>query len=495
MRIALIADIHGNGIALRAVLDDIDRTGVDQLVCLGDLATLGPAPASVIDTVRERGCPCILGNHDAFLLDPALIDGYTQEPTVIDSVGWCRDRVAAEEVEFLRTFPTTMSLSMGGGATLLLFHGSPRSHMENLLATTPPGELDEMLEGHRATVMAGGGCSSSSMPESPRTAPAPARVLRRLALACLVAASSACAPAPPEPLPEGSFAFGVFGDGPYYRWEEGRFERVIEDVNAADVRWLIHVGDLFADPCSDALIEKRLAQLGRIDAPVVYTPGDNEWTDCHQSSSGGYDPLERLARIRELFFPDAGRSLGGRPMEVETQARDTAFSEFVENARWWQGGFVFSTIHLVGSGNGSRPFRGRTAAHDAEVERRTAAALDWLDRAFTEARERSAKGVVLALHADPGFDRKPGEGRAFERFTARLERHVSDFQGTVLLIHGDSHRQRVDRPLRDAGGRVHDNFTRLETFGSPDIGWIRVVVDSLTGRVTAYEPRRMRGWW
>ncbi len=73
MRIALISDIHANEVALGAVLDDIERTGVDRVVCLGDVATLGPRPESVLDRIRQMDCPCIMGNHDAFLLDPELI--------------------------------------------------------------------------------------------------------------------------------------------------------------------------------------------------------------------------------------------------------------------------------------------------------------------------------------------------------------------------------------------------------------------------------------
>lgn len=73
---------------------------------------------------------------------------------------------------------------------------------------------------------------------------------------------------------------------------------------------------------------------------------------------------------------------------------------------------------------------------------------------------------------------------------------MQDFAGPVHLIHGDSHTQRVDRPLRDRDtGEPLANFTRLEAYGSPDIGWVRVVVDSAAGRIAAYEPRLMPGWW
>jgi putative phosphoesterase len=156
MRVALISDLHANELALNAVLDDVRRNGVDQIVCLGDVATLGPRPVRVVATLRELGCPCILGNHDEFLLDPPLLRTYNEAPFMTEAVAWCRDELAGDDLEFVRSFRRTLELDLGGGATLLLFHGTPQSHMTNLLATTPPDELDAMLSGHRATVMAGG---------------------------------------------------------------------------------------------------------------------------------------------------------------------------------------------------------------------------------------------------------------------------------------------------------------------------------------------------
>lgn len=156
MRVALISDLHANEVALRAVLDDIARVGVDQIICLGDVATLGPRPGAIIQTLRELGCPCIQGNHDAFLLDPGLIHTYTEAPVVVEAVDWCRAQLSGEALAFVRTFRPHLEIALDGRSTLLLFHGSPRSHMEDLLATTPPDELDRLLAGHRATVMAGG---------------------------------------------------------------------------------------------------------------------------------------------------------------------------------------------------------------------------------------------------------------------------------------------------------------------------------------------------
>ena len=156
MRVALISDLHANDVALQAVLADIARVGTDQIVCLGDVATLGPRPREVLARLRDLACPCILGNHDEFLLDAQLIHTYTEAPVIVDAVDWCRAQLSREELDFVRTFEARRGVALDGGATLLLFHGSPRSHMEDLLATTPPDELDRALDGRAATVMAGG---------------------------------------------------------------------------------------------------------------------------------------------------------------------------------------------------------------------------------------------------------------------------------------------------------------------------------------------------
>lgn len=156
MRIALISDIHANEIALRAVLVDIGRTGADQIVCLGDVATLGPSPRAVIEILRERGCACIMGNHDEFLIDPALIRSYSKEKPVTDAVEWCRGELGREDLDFVRGFERTRQIPLDQRSTLFVFHGSPRSNMVDILATTSADQLDDMLVGADATVMACG---------------------------------------------------------------------------------------------------------------------------------------------------------------------------------------------------------------------------------------------------------------------------------------------------------------------------------------------------
>jgi putative phosphoesterase len=156
MRVALISDLHGNELALEAALDDIARLGVDEIVCLGDVATLGPRPSAILARLRALGCVCILGNHDEFLFNPELLRKYTEAPIIVEAVDWCRAQLSSDELDFLRSFRAGHEIALDDGASLLLFHGSPKSHMQDLLATTPPDELDRLLDGKRARVMAGG---------------------------------------------------------------------------------------------------------------------------------------------------------------------------------------------------------------------------------------------------------------------------------------------------------------------------------------------------
>ena len=155
-RIALISDLHGNAIALREVLRSIDEHGVDEIVCLGDVATLGVAPSEVIDTLQRLGCRCIMGNHDDYILDSGLAQTHTDLTMIIEAIDWCRDQLSPEQIEFVRGFGEGFKLPLGRDRWLALFHGSPSSNMVDLLADTPADVFDQQLGSDRAAVMAGG---------------------------------------------------------------------------------------------------------------------------------------------------------------------------------------------------------------------------------------------------------------------------------------------------------------------------------------------------
>ena len=147
-----------------------------------------------------------------------------------------------------------------------------------------------------------------------------------------------------------------------------------------------------------------------------------------------------------------------------------------------------------GSENGTLPFQGRSSRHDDEVVGRTAAAVAWMDEVFGRAKAMDPAGVVLVTHANVSLEGGSPDN-PYRDFVQALRGHVARFSGPVLFVHGDSHEHRVDHPLGDGAGSPFSHFTRVETFGSPDIGWVRIVVDTLSAEVLDVEPRLMRGWF
>jgi putative phosphoesterase len=157
MRVGVISDIHGNLPALERVLADLERVSPDRVLCLGDVAAFGLQPHETIECLRELGYPTIMGNVDQALLDPVPAGGSNEHQRRIrDTLRWDAERLSSADRDYLRGFQPTLELSLGHGRTLLCFHGSPRSFSDRIMAATPDEELDEMLSGHEATVMAGG---------------------------------------------------------------------------------------------------------------------------------------------------------------------------------------------------------------------------------------------------------------------------------------------------------------------------------------------------
>ena len=168
------------------------------------------------------------------------------------------------------------------------------------------------------------------------------------------------------------------GGRPHYPWEDLQFRLVLRELDAHDLRAVVHVGDIFWRPCTDAYYQRSLGWFNGLRHPVIYTPGDNEWFDCWEPGSGRFAPQNRLERIRKIFFASPARSLGGRPRCSSAREDTGSFPEFVENVRWVEQGFVFATVHVIGSMNGMRPFP-RAASDDVESKRRTEAAA-WVRR-------------------------------------------------------------------------------------------------------------------
>jgi hypothetical protein len=292
------------------------------------------------------------------------------------------------------------------------------------------------------------------------------RVLTRVAAAAMAAALAlGPAHASGEPV-----QFLAFGDMPYV-WPKdlARFAQLIEAGNRLKPDFMVHLGDIKGGgaPCTEEAYRAVLEILQRSEPPLIYTPGDNEWTDCRRPSAGGYDPAERLSVLRHIFFP-AGRSLGRHPIAVDQQA-----PPYVENRRWRIGETVFATLHVVGSNNNY----GFDAASDEEHKARMRAVFAWMDESFALARQSGAAAVVLLFQADPLFEIPFPFRSGFNAFIAELEREAKDFAKPVLIVHGDSHRLVLDRPVRTPDNQIVTNLVRLVVPGASSIEGVLVTVD------------------
>ena len=155
MRTALVSDVHGNAVALEALLADLERRPVDQVVTLGDIAQGGPEPALVVDRLAELGWPVVLGNADAFLLDPEA-GAERPDEAQLERRAWSVERLGPARLEAIRSYAATVEAPLGAGLTLLAFHGSPRSYDDFLFPETPDRVFRTLLGESRASVLAGG---------------------------------------------------------------------------------------------------------------------------------------------------------------------------------------------------------------------------------------------------------------------------------------------------------------------------------------------------
>ena len=183
--------------------------------------------------------------------------------------------------------------------------------------------------------------------------------------------------------------FALIGDNPYEPASFPRYERMIDDINASPgIDWVVHLGDMKdgIGDCSDESFEALYRMNARFNAPFVLTPGDNDWFDCKREESGGWNRLDRLDRLREIFYAEPVA------LPVVSQRTSERYGDFVENVYWMDQGVMFATVHLVGV---SGEEGGMDLHHDVQD-----AAVEWLETVFDEALEADALGVFLATQAD-----------------------------------------------------------------------------------------------
>ena len=313
------------------------------------------------------------------------------------------------------------------------------------------------------------------------------RLLFVLTVAVLIAGASAAAVAKPSGTARGGpFDVALIGDIPYNAVQEQQTARLFGELDTEKLAFIAHDGDIKSgsSACTDDVYGRELRRFEASENPLVYTPGDNEWTDCHcqpNPTPEEADPLNRLAYLRGVFFSDDD-SLGRKEIGLERQGED-----YPENARWQRGGVTFATLHVVGSNN-NRPTtlsNGTVVGNEAEYQARNAANLEWLAETFDAAEASESPAVMLVIQANP-FEEDTAEPSGFSDFKRALEEEVVAFGRPVVLVHGDSHTFRIDKPV--VSERRPLNFTRVETFGSPDVHWVRATVDPRDEEVFSFEP-------
>ncbi len=303
----------------------------------------------------------------------------------------------------------------------------------------------------------------------------PGRMLRR---AVWIAAVLALAWVPALAQP---FHFVALGDLPYGPHDKAGppYRALIAAINRDRPAFSIHVGDIKSGSsvCSDEEFERQRGHFMLFDAALVYTPGDNEWTDCHRHSNGSFEPVERLQLLRRLFFTP-GRSLGQKPLPLENQSGlMPPHGRYVENQRWSHQGVMFITLHVVGSNNNLD--RKRPAAV-AEHQERDVANIAWLRDSFARAQAQDVRAMVVAMQANPlGFVNFSGLVAADSGFHRSIGQTLLPLVRAaafpVLLVHGDTHSFRFDQPFVLDGQPLP--LQRLEVPGERDVRAVRVEVD------------------
>ena len=289
-------------------------------------------------------------------------------------------------------------------------------------------------------------------------------------------------------------------------------DQTIASMNAHKLDFTVFVGDTKngSTLCTDEAIgQEPMDIFNRLDAPTLYSLGDNEWTDCHRTSNGSYDPLERLDYLRSVFF-STNRTQGRHPIKVERQGQ--LGQVYSENSRFVKKNVEFVALHIPGSNNNlvatdkqcfnkSDRTQADCDAATAEYMARNEQNIAWLKDAFAEARTHQYAGILIAIQADVYFPFELSDGGYQEEFLPQLDENngyadffhtlveeTQSYAGKVLLVHGDSHYFKIDKAMFNADGRLTANFTRVEVFGSEDNSWIEMTVDPSSENVFSFAP-------
>jgi hypothetical protein len=316
------------------------------------------------------------------------------------------------------------------------------------------------------------------------------RLFTQIAAAALMGLGMAGAMAPARA--QDAFEFVALGDMPYKLPEDyARFERLIGAINTAKPAFSLHVGDIKSgsSPCTDDAFAKGLSEFAMFEQPLIYTPGDNEWTDCHREKAGKFDPRERLSKIRAMFFANPGTSQGKTTISVESQGKmGGEFSTYVENSRFMKNGVMVVTIHVVGSNNGFEP---QDPAAAVEYFARDKANMAWLAESFDKAVREDASAMVIGMQADVYDIRQLADemprASGFVNTVKAIEAGAKALNRPILVINGDAHELKIEN-FRGTDGKIVPKVMRLQVMGEKYVNAVKVVVDPRSAGVFGFVP-------
>jgi hypothetical protein len=237
-----------------------------------------------------------------------------------------------------------------------------------------------------------------------------------------------------------SYQIGLIGDTGYSSGQDNDLLAVRKSMAGSSLAFVAHDGDIAEEgfACTDSRLQYVRDVFNGFSAPFVYTPGDNEWSDCSGSAA-------RLSAIRRIFF-GSNQTLGKSKMSVLRQ------SGTPENARWSRSGVYFATLNVPGSRGSGGP---------------TSADVSWLNGTFDAAEAAGAAGVMIVQQDNPFSGGTPAA------LLSALKNRTIQFTKPVVLVNGDTHTHRVDKPWNDV-----PNFTRVETFANGGARkWVKVTVN------------------
>jgi len=302
------------------------------------------------------------------------------------------------------------------------------------------------------------------------------------------------------------YTIALFGDMPYNAQGKADYPFLLQDVNASDSAFSVFDGDLKSGGdggCVDSLYTDAIAGFNSLEKPLVWVPGDNDWTDCWGRYGAGsapfFDPEERLAHERQLFA-STDRSLGQTTLALTRESAEGGpYALYPENVRWVKGPVVYLGLNVQGS-NDNYPYPDTDSRSATEQQRqrdeqiaRKAANLHWLSEGYAYAKQIHAKGLMIVWQADPNFNNEqhpanPHDFDAYPDYVNALRTETMAFPGQVVLVHGDSHYFKLDKPLTLPSGKVLANFTRLETFGASSTDWVQATIDPKSRNLFTFEP-------